>query len=482
MPKFKRVSADEAQAVAKAKRKDLVRDTSGGTSILKAAKAPASWNDTQRSARFVMTTEQVDRYGDIVVTAGGDLTEFNRNPVGLLFHNSRTWPVARWANIEVLSRTRPPRMEGDFVVLPSGGPVKEVDQAAWMIANGGITACSIGFNPNWDEVEMILDEEQEWFTGFKFNAWELLECSVCPIPANAGALVKSAQGDFNMAQELLEDVLDNWVKTPEGLLLSRSDFEATHKGISNARSIHFVDRNLAAGTKAFVGREDAEIKATNDVEAAEFIGAKVVFDPAHPENKGWPFDVLAKASGEVIASFIVDNGPNKGVHGLWVEYLEVDYSGMFRGIKAERFLLVPKSEDKPVEEPCDTTGDDTVKDPCDDPPDMDDPEMDETSESEKSLKTALKIDVDASGILEATKNIEALGETVTRTEKRVESLFERIRKLFPGKVATTEKIEPKLIDPPLELRAPTEDEVTKIKGRAAAMRQRLIEKGMIAAE
>jgi phage head maturation protease len=225
MPMYKKISADEAQS----RRQDQLRSTPKGDALVKAMKAPPSWNEDARSARFTMTTQQVDRYGDIVMTGGGDTTEFERNPVVLLFHSSRSWPVGNWANLEKKLLGRPPRLEGDAILLPPGGPVKEVDEAAWMLANGGIRACSIGFVPDWDEVEMILDDEGKPTWGYRFNKWELVECSICSVPANPGALAKMAEGDHRLAKELLEDVLDNWARTPEGLLMPRSEFEAAYR-------------------------------------------------------------------------------------------------------------------------------------------------------------------------------------------------------------------------------------------------------------
>ena len=103
MPK---ISADEFVA----KRKDHTIEVGGKVGVVKAAKSPPSWDPARRAARFVMTTEQKDRYGDIVRTKGLHTEEFLKNPVGLLFHNSRTWPVATWENLEVRTLTRPPRL------------------------------------------------------------------------------------------------------------------------------------------------------------------------------------------------------------------------------------------------------------------------------------------------------------------------------------------------------------------------------------
>ncbi|RVC05738.1 hypothetical protein EN883_03520, partial [Mesorhizobium sp. M7A.F.Ca.AU.002.06.1.1] len=333
----KKISIDEIIA----KRKDIGSDVAP---IMKAAKAPASWNKESRSARFVMNAQAVDRYGDIIVTAGIDTTEFERNPVALLFHNSRTWPVGSWGNLEKVLKGRPPRIEGDIVLLPAGGPVKEIDETEWMIANGGIRACSIGFMPDWDNYEMILDDEERWTGGIQFNKSILLEASIVAIPASPQSLIKAAGRDMNLARELLEDVLDNWAKTPEGLLIPMDEYRAKHFDLNGNRSIFVIDKAFAPTAKTFVPVADMTLEATTQDEAVKFVGAKVTIDPDHAENKGAPFsDSLAKATGEVIDSWIVDEGVNKGVHALAVEFLTDAWSGMFRGIKADRFLLAEKA-------------------------------------------------------------------------------------------------------------------------------------------
>jgi phage head maturation protease len=483
---YKRVSADEAFSTMKEKRPDVVRGDTSSATVAKAAMAPASWNQAQRSARFIMTTQQVDRYGDIVVTAGGDLTEFLRNPVGLLFHQSRTWPVAQWANVEVKSSTRPARMEGDFVLLPEGGPIKEVDEAAWMIENGGIRACSIGFIPDWDDIDLIMDDDEKWVTGYKFNKWELTECSVCAVPANAGALVKSAHGDTNLAKELLEDVLDNWVKTPEGLILSKADFEERHKEVSTPKTTFFVSKDFLPEIPKFVAKADMELKATTDEEAAAFVGAKVMFDPAHPENKEWPMsDVLAKAVGQVIDSFIVDHGEKKGVHGLAVEFLTDDYSGMFRGIAADRFILAEKSVVVEDERPADlpkieakylqqSVADGKIT-------------MEQAKQimkfdygadfipSESKEKLSISVSADFS---ETHKGLDEINEKIDQTEKKFDGFMARITKFFAGgKSAPEQRVEPAVELPPLP--PPTDEEISAARARAAKVQERLLEKKLI---
>jgi hypothetical protein len=266
--KTKRLTREEAQErLSTRDGGGHTRDTDRGLAVIKAARSqPPSWDPEARTARFVMSTQQVDRYGDIVMTDGIDTREFDRNPVGLTFHNSRTWPVAKWANLEKILKGRPARLEGDFILLPADGPIPEIDQTAWMIANGGIKACSIGFIPDWDEVEVVLDENENW-SGYKFLKSELLECSVCAIPANPGALVKSADGDMKLARELIEEVLDSYAKDPvTGSLIERSLFEKTYESLARDRA---PTTKTVAEPVTETTEPEAEIEATTTEAPAE---------------------------------------------------------------------------------------------------------------------------------------------------------------------------------------------------------------------
>jgi len=181
-----KISADEALA--------LRRTHLRGDTLHKAAQgAPSTWNATSRSARFVMSTQSVDRMGDIVVTGGIDTQEFLRNPVALLAHNSAGWPIGQWASFAKVLNRAPPRLEGDLILHEAGGPIPEVDQAAWLLERGHIRASSIGFVPDWNAIERVMDDDGSWSGGLRFNQSILVEASLVAVPANADALVKDAQ-------------------------------------------------------------------------------------------------------------------------------------------------------------------------------------------------------------------------------------------------------------------------------------------------
>lgn len=493
MAKFKRVSADEARSRMKDKRPEMARSGDENT-VTKAAKAPTSWDPARRAARFIMTTQQVDRYGDIVVTAGADMTEFLRNPVGLLFHQSRQWPVARWEDIQVKTG-RTPQMEGDFVVLPAGGPVKEVDQTAWMIENGGISACSIGFIPAWDDVELIWDDAEDYVTGFKFNAWELTECSVCAIPANAGALVKSAHNNLNLAMELVEDVLDNWVRSPSGLLLSRDDFEDRYKELAGERTFVVMDKDLVRSVPEIAPTTVITIPATTGEQAEKLKGLQVVFNPDHEENKDHPHvKAIDGGTGTVIDSWIVEEGEKKGVHALAVEFLCDNWKGMFRAIAADRLKIAPVLEQTAAEENVIdasklalvnaksfgeggivTAG--TIK-------------ADQISISDAVITSAKIIPGSLDdGTIRSTKgaleltlttNIGDLKKEMTEIEVQAEGLMSRIAKFF-GMSKTADEAEQERVEPIVDtvLPAPAEEEVKAARERAAATLERLRQKQLI---
>src|SRR6266404_4251693 len=187
-----RISADEAHHL---RRDNLRSGADGRERMFKSIEGPpSSWDSTRRSARFVMTSQARDRAGDAVVTAGIDTTAFERNPSAFLNHDSTGWPIGRWENLQKKPYANPPRMEGDLVLLESGGPVALIDQAAWMLSRGAIRGASIGFIPDWNAIEKLLESDGSWTGGLQFNQSELLEVSLVNVPANADALAKALAG------------------------------------------------------------------------------------------------------------------------------------------------------------------------------------------------------------------------------------------------------------------------------------------------
>lgn len=274
MPK---ISLDEIIS----KRQFGAKSFNGGDGLTKIYKSPASWNAEARSARFVMTAEVPDRYGDVVVAKGCDRKDFEKNPVVLWAHNSRAFPIGMWSDLVTINGS-PKRIEGTANLSPPE-TVPEADTVANLVAANMLRACSIGFIPKeWEAI----DKQDPW-GGYRFNEWELLECSICSVPANPAALVKGAGGDAGLALQAIELVLDEWARTPEGLIVPRQRYEQAYKVQRGADvSIHEV--------RAVDDDGEGDDKAVLKLDADEFVAR---IDEAFKANEKSLFQRLADYFG-----------------------------------------------------------------------------------------------------------------------------------------------------------------------------------------
>lgn len=224
MPKTK-PSIDEIVA----SRKGAAVETENGLTLTKAFRSPTSFKSAggERMATFTMSTEEEDRYGDIVRQAGIDMTEFLKNPIALWGHSHYNTPLGVWEDVKTVNG-RPKRTEGTLKFADEG-EFEDVDKIARLVQLGIYRACSIGFMAI--DYDIITDESGHW-KGLDFIASELTECSVVAVGANAGALVKAAVMDKKFVVDELEDILDNWAKTADGLIVPRDQFEKVYGEIT----------------------------------------------------------------------------------------------------------------------------------------------------------------------------------------------------------------------------------------------------------
>ena len=150
----------------------------------------------ERTVRFTISKEVVDRDGDILRASGVDFTNYLKNPVFLGFHNSRDFPLGKVVKFWV---------EGDSVkadvyfpkIEELSSDINNVSEKARLIdfcyccyKTGMLNAVSVGFIPiEWIETE----------NGYDILKWELLEFSAVAVPANQDAIaeaVKSFGEDF----------------------------------------------------------------------------------------------------------------------------------------------------------------------------------------------------------------------------------------------------------------------------------------------
>lgn len=242
-------------------------------------------SEEERTIDFVISTERVDRMGDIISLKGWQLKEFRKNPVVLFGHNSSIPPIGKALKVwKTDNELRALAQFMDIDISPFA------DSVFRMYKQKFLKAVSVGFIPK--EWEIIEDEdEDEWFPAFKFLKQELLEFSAVPIPANPDAIMdaKSAGIDIQPIKGWAEEVLDNW-DVPEGLIFgmaTRKEIEDLYTKANGGKSIvvdpitqdKLLTKNLEAVTKDDDGvdethEEDNAVSESNDeteVKAPSFV-------------------------------------------------------------------------------------------------------------------------------------------------------------------------------------------------------------------
>jgi len=134
---------------------------------------------------MVVSTEAVDREGDIIEAAGWELGAYRKNPVVLFGHDYRAPAVGKATWIDVMDKALVGRVQ--FAPTPFA-------QELWTLySQGYMRASSVGFIPKDKErIEPdadAADEAKGWYGPTRFKRQELLEFSLVPVPANPEALV-----------------------------------------------------------------------------------------------------------------------------------------------------------------------------------------------------------------------------------------------------------------------------------------------------
>ncbi len=130
--------------------------------------------------KFVLSDDSVNCYGYRLLTAGYQLAEFQKNPIGYYMHDRSEGVLVRWDNLQV---------EGDQV---TGYPVVNLsnergEQTVAEITEGFLNAASVGHIVVLEysmEPEMMLAGQ----TGPTITKWYNKECSLVDIPGNSNAL------------------------------------------------------------------------------------------------------------------------------------------------------------------------------------------------------------------------------------------------------------------------------------------------------
>lgn len=143
-----------------------------------------------RTVRFTISKEVVDRDGDILRASGVDFTNYMKNPVFLSFHNSREFPLGKVTRFWVEGNSVKADVYFPTIEELSTNPeqasekAKLVDFTYNCYKTGMLNAVSVGFIPlEWIETE----------NGFDILKWELLEFSAVAVPANQDAIAEAVK-------------------------------------------------------------------------------------------------------------------------------------------------------------------------------------------------------------------------------------------------------------------------------------------------
>jgi len=152
----------------------------------------------RRVLNVTITTNTVDRDGDIVEPKGISLTNFRKNPVVLMAHDYRGLPIARAENLKKTDTG----ITSD-VVFPDEGVYPLADTVYRLYKDKFMRAWSIGFIPI--KIEDIIDEDEKGKDsdilrrqGKWIKKSELLEYSGCTVPTNAEALTNMIAKGINV--------------------------------------------------------------------------------------------------------------------------------------------------------------------------------------------------------------------------------------------------------------------------------------------
>lgn len=146
----------------------------------------------ERTVRFKISSEVVDRDGDILIAKGCNFDNFKKNPQFLGFHNYHEYPLGIPKNWGV---------DGDSVYCDVYFPTidelstnpaeasekaKLVDFTYHCYKTGMLNAVSVGFITNFAEPNNATG-------GFIVKDWELLEFSAVTVPANQDAIAQAVK-------------------------------------------------------------------------------------------------------------------------------------------------------------------------------------------------------------------------------------------------------------------------------------------------
>ena len=139
---------------------------------------PSAHDGQEQPMAFVLSTDEIDRHGDVIAADGWKLEAYRGNPVFLWAHDYARPVIGR----AVETWTEPHRLLAQVEFAPT----RFAQEVAMLYQAGYQRGVSVGFKPL--RYEERRHEKTGAFLGIRFLEQELLEVSAVPVPANRSAL------------------------------------------------------------------------------------------------------------------------------------------------------------------------------------------------------------------------------------------------------------------------------------------------------
>lgn len=141
---------------------------------------------SERTLRYVISTPDPDREGDVISIDGWNLTNYRKNPVVLWAHDQDKFPIGRCVDIGVEDGVLKATVEFAPADIPHAGDRAE---AAFRLSRDGfLPATSVGFRPLEYDISREREDDDTFFLPMDFKRQELLEFSLVSVPCNPDAL------------------------------------------------------------------------------------------------------------------------------------------------------------------------------------------------------------------------------------------------------------------------------------------------------
>ena len=146
---------------------------------------------------FVISDEEVDRHGDVVVAQGWRVQAYLSNPVLLWAHNYGLPAIGKAAAVWA--------EPGQLLARMEFAPTAFAQEVAALYRSGYQQGVSVGFKPL--RYEERRDGVTGAFLGVRFLEQELIEVSAVPVPANRNALLRERGPQEGSRGVTLEEVV-----------------------------------------------------------------------------------------------------------------------------------------------------------------------------------------------------------------------------------------------------------------------------------